>query len=63
MKSRIHLYDHHVGWWSNSCAALPTAKVPMPIFAAGKSAIHALLPDYPRFEIAESFSTPSIAGY
>ena len=35
MKSRIHLYDHHVGLVLNSCAALPTAKVPMPIFCCG----------------------------
>jgi isocitrate dehydrogenase kinase/phosphatase len=35
MKQRIHLYDHHVGWWWSSCAALPKVKAPTRIFCCG----------------------------
>lgn len=51
-----------VWWWSN-CAALPTVKHGRGILLRVKEHYTRLLPDYPRFEIAESFLTPCTVGY
>lgn len=56
MKSRIHLYDHHVGLVVEQLRCITDNQT----LSAGfllrvKEQYTALLPDYPRFEIAESF--------
>ena len=64
MKQRIHLYDHHVGLVVEQLRCITDGKSPDAEFLLRvKEHYTHLLPDYPRFEIAESFSTPSIAGY
>ncbi|WP_411705236.1 bifunctional isocitrate dehydrogenase kinase/phosphatase [Edaphovirga cremea] len=56
MKQRIHLYDHHVGLVVEQLRCITGPR----FYDAGfvsrvKSIYTSLLPDYPRFEIAESF--------
>ncbi len=51
-----------VWWWSN-CAAYQRPKHGRGIFTARQRALHRLLPDYPRFEIAESFFNSVYVGY
>lgn len=64
MKQRIHLYDHHVGLVVEQLRCITDGKNPDAAFLLRvKEHYTHLLPDYPRFEIAESFSTPCIAGY
>ena len=56
MKQRIHLYDHHVGLVvaQLQCMGLVQSMTPN-ILSQIKQVYVTLLPDYPRFEIAESF--------
>ncbi|MCL2895986.1 bifunctional isocitrate dehydrogenase kinase/phosphatase [Brenneria tiliae] len=56
MKQRIHLYDHHVGLVVEQLRCITGARCDDADFLARVKRIYtALLPDYPRFEIAESF--------
>lgn len=56
MKQRIHLYDHHVGLVVEQLKCITDARLPDPEFLLRvKRHFEALLPDYPRYEIAESF--------
>ncbi|MGU3523910.1 bifunctional isocitrate dehydrogenase kinase/phosphatase [Enterobacteriaceae bacterium C23F] len=56
MKQRIHLYDHHVGLVVEQLRCITEGKSPDADFLLRvKEHYTALLPDYPRFEIAESF--------
>lgn len=64
MKQRIHLYDHHVGLVVEQLRCITDGKSPDAAFLLRvKEQYTQLLPDYPRFEIAESFLTLFIAGY
>ena len=56
MKQRIHLYDHHVGLVVEQLRCITDGKSPDAEFLLRvKEHYTHLLPDYPRFEIAESF--------
>ncbi len=56
MKQRIHLYDHHVGLVVEQLRCITEGKSTDAAFLLRvKKEYTALLPDYPRFEIAESF--------
>lgn len=56
MKSRIHLYDHHVGLVVEQLRCITDGKSTDAAFLLRvKEHYTQLLPDYPRFEIAESF--------
>ncbi|EKS1843663.1 bifunctional isocitrate dehydrogenase kinase/phosphatase [Cronobacter muytjensii] len=56
MKSRIHLYDHHVGLVVEQLRCIMEGKATDADFLLRvKRHYTELLPDYPRFEIAESF--------
>ncbi|XTZ38194.1 bifunctional isocitrate dehydrogenase kinase/phosphatase [Salmonella enterica] len=56
MKQRIHLYDHHVGLVVEQLRCITDSKHPDADFLLRvKDHYTQLLPDYPRFEIAESF--------
>ncbi|MEB5924428.1 bifunctional isocitrate dehydrogenase kinase/phosphatase [Franconibacter daqui] len=56
MKSRIHLYDHHVGLVVEQLKCITEGKgADADFLLRVKQYYTALLPDYPRFEIAESF--------
>ncbi|ANI30367.1 isocitrate dehydrogenase [Yersinia entomophaga] len=56
MKKRIHLYDHHVGLVVEQLKRITGSGSFDAEFLARVKAIYTdLLPDYPRFEIAESF--------
>ncbi|KEA54363.1 isocitrate dehydrogenase [Mangrovibacter sp. MFB070] len=56
MKQRINLYDHHVGLVVEQLRCITEGKATDSAFLLRvKKEYTALLPDYPRFEIAESF--------
>ncbi|WP_454121226.1 bifunctional isocitrate dehydrogenase kinase/phosphatase [Kosakonia sp. Marseille-Q7440] len=56
MKQRIHLYDHHVGLVVEQLRCITDSQHPDVEFLQEVKAHYTqLLPDYPRFEIAESF--------
>ncbi|WP_058912390.1 bifunctional isocitrate dehydrogenase kinase/phosphatase [Entomohabitans teleogrylli] len=56
MKQRIHLYDHHVGLVVEQLRCITEGKSTDATFLLRvKQHYTELLPDYPRFEIAESF--------
>ncbi|WP_435928202.1 bifunctional isocitrate dehydrogenase kinase/phosphatase [Dryocola sp. BD613] len=56
MKSRIHLYDHHVGLVVEQLRCITgTESTDAAFLLRVKEQYTSLLPDYPRFEIAESF--------
>ena len=56
MKNRIHLYDHHVGLVVEQLRCITDGKSTNADFLLRvKQHYIELLPDYPRFEIAESF--------
>lgn len=56
MKSRIHLYDHHVGLVVEQLRCITDNQTPdADLLLRVKDHYVQLLPDYPRFEIAESF--------
>ena len=56
MKQRIHLYDHHVGLVAEQLRCITDGKPADSDFLRQVKAHYIrLLPDYPRFEIAESF--------
>lgn len=56
MKARIHLYDHHVGLVVEQLRCITASQADDRDFLQRVKAIYTdLLPDYPRFEIAESF--------
>ena len=56
MKSRIHLYDHHVGLVVEQLRCITDSKsLDADFLLRVKAHYVELLPDYPRFEIAESF--------
>ncbi|AUV03125.1 bifunctional isocitrate dehydrogenase kinase/phosphatase [Phytobacter ursingii] len=56
MKQRIHLYDHHVGLVVEQLRCITDSQRPDAEFLLQvKEHYTHLLPDYPRFEIAESF--------
>lgn len=56
MKQRIHLYDHHVGLVVAQLHQIVGSRVEEPAFIGRVKAIYTtLLPEYPRYEIAESF--------
>lgn len=56
MKSRIHLYDHHVGLVVEQLKCITgNASVDADFLLQVKAHYTRMLPDYPRFEIAESF--------
>ncbi len=56
MKSRIHLYDHHVGLVVEQLRCITNGKSTDAAFLLRvKEHYTRLLPEYPRFEIAESF--------
>lgn len=56
MKQRIHLYDHHVGLVVEQLRCITDSQRPDAEFLLRVKAHYThLLPDYPRFEIAESF--------
>ena len=56
MKARIHLYDRHVGLVVEQLRCITGDQVNDDAFLLRVKAIYTdLLPDYPRFEIAESF--------
>ncbi|MBK4714877.1 MULTISPECIES: bifunctional isocitrate dehydrogenase kinase/phosphatase [Tenebrionibacter/Tenebrionicola group] len=56
MKARIHLYDHHVGLVAEQLRCITEGKKMHAGFLLRiKAHYTALLSDYPRFEIAESF--------
>jgi len=56
MKSRIHLYDHHVGLVVEQLRCITEGRrLDVDYLLRVKAHYTQLLPDYPRFEIAESF--------
>ncbi|EHY6187270.1 bifunctional isocitrate dehydrogenase kinase/phosphatase [Escherichia coli] len=56
MKNRIHLYDHHVGLVVEQLRCITNSQSTDAAFLLRvKEHYTRLLPDYPRFEIAESF--------
>ncbi|MDU3932827.1 MAG: bifunctional isocitrate dehydrogenase kinase/phosphatase [Serratia liquefaciens] len=56
MKKRIHLYDHHVGLVVEQLKCITGQKSFDADFPSRVKAVYTdLLPEYPRFEIAESF--------
>ena len=56
MKSRIHLYDHHVGLVAEQLRCITEGRrLDADYLLRVKAHYTQLLPDYPRFEIAESF--------
>lgn len=56
MKARIHLYDHHVGLVVEQLRCITASQSEDRDFLQRVKAIYTdFLPDYPRFEIAESF--------
>lgn len=56
MKARIHLYDHHVGLVVEQLRCITASQSEDRDFLQQVKTIYTdLLPDYPRFEIAESF--------
>ncbi|HAW5315211.1 TPA: bifunctional isocitrate dehydrogenase kinase/phosphatase [Escherichia coli] len=56
MKNRIHLYDHHVGLVVEQLRCITNGQSTDAAFLLrAKEHYTRLLPDYPRFEIAESF--------
>ncbi|MGK3471186.1 bifunctional isocitrate dehydrogenase kinase/phosphatase [Klebsiella pneumoniae] len=56
MKQRIHLYDHHVGLVVEQLRCITEGKsTDVDFLLRVKQQYTQLLPDYPRFEIAESF--------
>ena len=56
MKARIHLYDHHVGLVVEQLRCITAGEDYDAEFLMRIKAVYTdLLPDYPRFEIAESF--------
>ncbi|PIJ48437.1 bifunctional isocitrate dehydrogenase kinase/phosphatase [Erwinia sp. OAMSP11] len=56
MKSRIHLYDHHVGLVTTQLRCIARQqRLDETVMQRVKQLYTTLLPDYPRFEIAESF--------
>lgn len=56
MKQRIHLYDHHVGLVVEQLRCITDGKnTDTDFLLQVKEHYTHLLPDYPRFEIAESF--------
>ncbi|CNE07008.1 bifunctional isocitrate dehydrogenase kinase/phosphatase [Yersinia pseudotuberculosis] len=56
MKKRIHLYDHHVGLVVEQLKYITDQRhFDVEFLARVKEIYTGLLPDYPRFEIAESF--------
>lgn len=56
MKKRIHLYDHHVGLVAEQLRCMTRDQATDSDFLLRVKAHYTqLLPDYPRFEIAESF--------
>lgn len=56
MKQRIHLYDHHVGTVVEQLRCITEGKsTDVDFLLRVKQQYTQLLPDYPRFEIAESF--------
>ncbi|CDG90558.1 bifunctional isocitrate dehydrogenase kinase/phosphatase [Xenorhabdus bovienii] len=56
MKKRINLYDHHVGLVVEQLKCIHgTLQYDEDYIAKAKAVYTRLLPDYPRFEIAESF--------
>jgi len=56
MKQRIHLYDHHVGLVAEQLRCITGGQTADSDFLLQVKAHYTrLLPDYPRFEIAESF--------
>lgn len=56
MKARIHLYDHHVGLVVEQLRCITGEQVyENALLLRVKAVYTGLLPDYPRFEIAESF--------
>ncbi|NIY49471.1 bifunctional isocitrate dehydrogenase kinase/phosphatase [Cedecea colo] len=56
MKSRIHLYDHHVGLVVEQLRCITGGEhTDADFLLRVKEQYTSLLPDYPRFEIAESF--------
>ncbi|MGA0424242.1 bifunctional isocitrate dehydrogenase kinase/phosphatase [Escherichia coli] len=56
MKNRIHLYDHHVGLVVEQLRCITNGQSTDAAFLLRvKERYTRLLPDYPRFEIAESF--------
>ncbi|WP_314421541.1 bifunctional isocitrate dehydrogenase kinase/phosphatase [Pseudescherichia vulneris] len=56
MKSRIHLYDHHVGLVVEQLRCITEGRrLDADYLLRVKAHYTQLLPDYPRFEIAESF--------
>ena len=56
MKNRIHLYDHHVGLVVEQLRCITNGQSTDAVFLLRvKEHYTRLLPDYPRFEIAESF--------
>ncbi|WP_313277512.1 bifunctional isocitrate dehydrogenase kinase/phosphatase [Kosakonia cowanii] len=56
MKQRIHLYDHHVGLVVEQLRCITDSQHPdVEFLQEVKAQYTQLLPDYPRFEIAESF--------
>lgn len=56
MKQRIHLYDHHVGLVVAQLTCIAGPRVHDAAFISRiKTLYTGLLPDYPRYEIAESF--------
>lgn len=62
MKQRIHLYDHHVGLVVEQLRCITEGKsTDVDFLLRVKQQYTQLLPDYPRFEIAESFSIRSTA--
>lgn len=64
MKNRIHLYDHHVGLVVEQLRCITNGQNTDAAFLLRvKEHYTRLLPDYPRFEIAESFLTPCTVGY
>lgn len=64
MKNRIHLYDHHVGLVVEQLRCITNGQSTDAAFLLRvKEHYTRLLPDYPRFEIAESFLTPCTVGY
>ncbi|TKI06850.1 bifunctional isocitrate dehydrogenase kinase/phosphatase [Martelella alba] len=55
MKRRIHLYDHHVGLVVEQLLCITEQCHETDFIVRVKEIYTGLLPDYPRFEIAESF--------
>ncbi|PLR37656.1 bifunctional isocitrate dehydrogenase kinase/phosphatase [Chimaeribacter arupi] len=56
MKQRIHLYDHHVGLVVEQLTCITGPRMHDAAFISRIKTIYTgLLPDYPRYEIAESF--------